>query len=93
MQWPKLETYYKDYQRNTGRIKSINGQELVASFNAGRNGPVLTLPLTACHGFVPQLDDRVLLCVDEAGELALEKLSKWRQDNPPIRKPICHLKN
>jgi hypothetical protein len=75
--------YYKHYNRNVGRIKSIEEGFLTVSVNAGHGGGDLKLPFESCYRFKPKIDDRVLLCVDEDGEVVghiLKKLGKRRQD-------------
>ena len=80
----KLVPYYKTYNRNTGRVKSIDYEhnQLTVSVCAGHGGGDMILPLKTCHQFEPQVDDRVLLCVDESGDqpgFILAKLKKTRQ--------------
>ncbi len=72
--------YYQHYNRNVGRIKSIEGDKLIVNVNVGHGGGPIELPIDACHKFVPEVDDRVVLCIDKEGISRLQKLSKNRTD-------------
>ena len=71
--------YYNHYNRNVGRIKSMEGNNLIANINPGHGGGEINIAVDRCFGFTPQVNDRVLLCIDENG-LLLRKLKKTRQD-------------
>lgn len=82
----ELTPAYKTYNRNVGRIKSIENGLVLASINAGRAAThndraneYVQIPEGACHNFVPQVDDRVFLNIDDdTGEYVLTKLKKTR---------------
>ncbi len=81
----RIVPYHKHYNRNTGRIKAIDDDQLVINVNAGRGGGEMRLPVESCRGFQPKVDDRILLCVDDDGEIPgfiLQKLKKTRQEAP-----------
>lgn len=78
-----LITYYEHYNRNVGRIKSIN-DKIIASINPGHGGGDIILPLNCCyakseinrkqnyyHQVEPNVNDRVLLCINDTGETVL----------------------
>ncbi len=79
----QLGMFYKCANRNVGRIKSIEEGIVTANINAGHGGGDVKVKIEHCHEFKPKVDDRVLLCVDEEGEIPgffLIKLSKGRQE-------------
>ena len=90
----RLEPYYAHYNRNVGRIKSIEGDNITASICAGHGGGDMVFLRGCCRqGLLAeprpidaQIDDRVLLCVDGDGEIGgffLMKLKK-RQEHPKV---------
>lgn len=75
--------FHESYLQNVGRIKSIDGDSMIVSINAGRKltsmSGSMEFPTKSCLNFVPQVDDRVLLCVDDDAEVhgyIFQKLSK-----------------
>jgi hypothetical protein len=57
----KLETYYKNYNRNVGRIKSIQDGIVIANINAGHGGGDVEIPVDHCYKFNPKIDDSFAL--------------------------------
>lgn len=75
-----VDLYYECcHNRNVGRIKAIEGRELVVNVNAGHGGGELRIPYESCHDFEPAVDDRVLLGIGSDGLPLLTKLKKSRQ--------------
>jgi len=76
----KVAPYYKNYNQNVGKIKSIADNLVHINVNAGRNkNPEMKIPITGCYQFTPKVDDRVLLSVNEEdGSFVLIKLTKER---------------
>lgn len=76
-----LIPYYKWYNSNTGRVKQIENE--IVTINISKNASVLQLPIESCVGFIPEIDDRVLLCIDvdeEKEGFLLKKLTKNRNE-------------
>lgn len=80
----KLNTAFQQhYNRNVGRIKSVNPDGTVtANINPGHGGGEVIVSIEHCYEFEPMVSDRVLLCVDETGVPGyfLKKLPKDRQE-------------
>ena len=73
------ELFYEcHYNRNVGRVKTIENDEITVNVNAGHGGGEIRLPRSCCIGFYAEIDDRVLLCVGPEGQPALKKLKKTR---------------
>jgi len=79
-----IRPYYEHYNRNVGRIKNILQDDvLTINVNAGHGGGEMTAQFY-CYNFQPSIDDRILLCYDDEGEvegLILQKLNKNRQND------------
>lgn len=77
-----FELYYDcNYNRNVGRIKGIDGLDLILSVNVGHGGGEMRVPIDACIDFYPELNDRILLCCSRiSGKIVLKKLSKNREN-------------
>ncbi len=77
-----LELYYTcNYDRNVGRIKGIDGLDLIINVNAGHGGGEMRVPIDSCVEFDPKLGDRILLCCSRvSGKVFLKKLSKNREN-------------
>lgn len=75
---------YEHYNRNVGRVVSINDDETItANINPGHGGGEVIIPIANCYEFVPKIQDRVYLCVDLSGTqngYFLMKLPKSRQE-------------
>lgn len=66
--------------RNRGRVKSIDGDKVVISVNAGnKTGGLMDVTLSDFN-FVPKVDDRINLCSTREGRMVIIKLDKTRQD-------------
>jgi len=65
----RLGMFYKHPNRNVGRIKSIENGTVTANINAGHGGGDVKVIVEHCYEFTPEVDDRVMLCVDEEGKI------------------------
>jgi len=80
----RLAPYYKHANRNVGRIKAVDNAigKVTLNINAGHGGGDVVLESPYCYQFTPQVDDRIMLCVDEDGDIPgfiLTKRNKSRQ--------------
>jgi len=80
--FPKgLEAYYPQWNKNTGRVKEVTDHDVLVNVAKSWGVGDVRIPLNACRGFTPALDDRVFLCFDsETKQPALVKMRKSRQE-------------
>jgi hypothetical protein len=75
-----LEPYFKEHNKNTGRVKQIASGFVTVNIAKSWGVGDIVLEMEQCVDFIPKFNDRVYLQKDKNGAMLVTKMGKTRTE-------------